>query len=81
MHKDQLPQLSAAIEMLNKRGRSHSRKSEAHKKRQICLEASFRTKFNQERARQCYTRWKKISEIIVDILTSKIDFYFLKRFY
>lgn len=56
MHKDQLPQLSAAIEGLNKRGRSQSRESEARKKRQMCPEESFRAKFNQERARQGYTR-------------------------
>ncbi|MPC57408.1 hypothetical protein E2C01_051387 [Portunus trituberculatus] len=57
MHKDQLPQLSAAIEGLNKRSRAQSRESENSKKRQICLEESLWTKFNQERARQCYTRW------------------------
>lgn len=56
MHKDQLPQLSAAIEGLNENSRSQSRESEARKKCQMCLEESFRANFNQERAGQCYTR-------------------------
>lgn len=56
MHKDLLPQLTAAIEGLNNRGVPKSREREAHKKRQMCMEESFKVKFNQEKARQGYTR-------------------------
>jgi hypothetical protein len=43
----------------------------------MCLEESFRAKFNQERARQGYTRWKKIqrnnsSYFNFNFLTSKV---------
>lgn len=50
MHKDELAELSAAIDGLNKRGRSQSREREARKKPKTL------GNFNQQRARQSYTR-------------------------
>jgi hypothetical protein len=62
VHKDQLPQLSAALERNSKRGRrsksSDSASGLPSKKRQLSLEESFtdKNKLSNEEARMLWTR-------------------------